>query len=265
MDFMGLFTGYSFLTIAALLLFACAAGFLDSVVGGGGLIQIPALLISMPEVPVATVFGTNKIASLSGTSIAAYQYSKRVPYDFVFLGIISGIAFMGSFIGARTLSFMDARTLKPLILVILVLIAAYTFTRKDLGALRTGDLPFGRKAAYGSLLALIIGFYDGFFGPGTGSFFILGFVAVLGFDFLTASAYAKLINCVTNLAALIVFLLQGHYMAELALLMAAANSLGSIAGSRLAMSRGNGFIRAVFLVIVLLMILRYGYDILAGT
>jgi uncharacterized membrane protein YfcA len=265
MDFLSFFSDYSFLMIIFLITSAFAAGFLDSIVGGGGLIQIPALLISLPGAPVATVFGTNKIAALSGTSIAAYQYAKRVQYNYGLLVIISGVAFTGSFVGARTLSFIDPRILKPLILVILVLIAVYTFIRKDLGALRTKTLPFGKKAVYGSLFALVIGFYDGFFGPGTGSFFIMGFVVVLGFDFLSASAYAKIINCITNLSALIVFLWQGQYLPELALLMAVANSLGSIFGSKLALKKGNGFIRIVFLVIVSLMILRYGYDILLGT
>jgi hypothetical protein len=114
---------------------------------------------------------------------------------------------------------------------------------------------------YGSLIGLIIGFYDGFFGPGTGSFFVLGFVVVLGFDFLHASAYAKVLNCMTNISALIVFIRQGNYLLELAILMAICNITGSLIGTKIALKKGNTFIRTLFLLIVSLMILRYAYDV----
>ena len=107
----------------------------------------------------------------------------------------------------------------------------------------------------------MVGFYDGFFGPGTGSFFVLGFVVILGFEFIEASAYSKVVNCMTNITALIVFIRQGNYILEIALLMAFFNIAGSITGTRIALKKGNGFVRILFLVIVSIMIIRYGYDV----
>jgi hypothetical protein len=258
---MELFSDYSLLTVLAFILFAFIAGFIDSLVGGGGLIQLPALLIGLPGSPIPVIFGTNKIAALSGTSVAAYQYSRKIKFNFKLLLIIAFFSFVASYLGAKSLNFIDARTLKPMILIILILIAVYTFIKKDLGSVQTKLLPLNKQMFYGSLIGFIVGFYDGFFGPGTGSFFILGFVVILGFEFVTASAYAKVINCVTNLSALIVFIRHGQYILELALLMAACNVAGSLIGSRMAIKKGNAFVRIFFLIIVVFMILKYGYDI----
>lgn len=261
MEFLSLFADYPALTLLALASLAFTAGFIDAIVGGGGLIQLPALLINLPATPLPTLFGTNKIASLAGTLVSAWKYSKRVTYDFRLLGIIAVVAFVGSNLGARSLMFMNPELLRPAILVILVLIAVYTFIKKDLGSVQKPVLPFRQQVIYGSLIGLTVSFYDGFFGPGAGSFLILGFVVVLGFEFVSASAYAKVINCVTNLGALAVFMRAGNYLLEIALLMALCNITGSYLGSRLAMIRGNGFVRVFFLGIVMVLILRYSYDI----
>ena len=261
MNFLQLFSDYSLVTIVSLVVLSFVAGFIDAVVGGGGLIQIPALLINLPNQPLATVFGTNKIASLSGTSVAAYQYSRRVRFDFRLLLVIAAFSFVASYVGAKTVSLIHVDTLKPIVLIILILMAVYTFIKKDLGSVPSRTLSVRRQLVFGSLIGLVVGFYDGFFGPGTGSFFVLGFVVILGFEFLTASAYAKIINCITNVSALIVFVRQGNFLPSIALLMAVFNVMGSVTGSRMALKKGNGFIRVVFLVIVSLMILRYAYDI----
>ena len=261
MNFLQLFSDYSLVTIVSLVVLSFVAGFIDAVVGGGGLIQIPALLISLPNQPLATVFGTNKIASLSGTSVAAYQYSRRVRFDFRLLLVIAAFSFVASYVGAKTVSLIHVDTLKPIVLIILILMAVYTFIKKDLGSVPSRTLSVRRQLVFGSLIGLVVGFYDGFFGPGTGSFFVLGFVVILGFEFLTASAYAKIINCITNVSALIVFVRQGNFLPGIALLMAVFNVMGSVTGSRMALKKGNGFIRVMFLVIVSLMILRYAYDI----
>ena len=261
MNFVQLFSDYSLLTLGSLVVLSFVAGFIDAVVGGGGLIQIPALLFSLPNQPLATVFGTNKIASLSGTSVAAYQYSRRVRFDLKLLLVISVFSFAASYVGAKTVSLIHVDTLKPIVLVILILMAVYTFVKKDLGLLPSRTLSARKQLVFGSLIGLVVGFYDGFFGPGTGSFFVLGFVVILGFEFLTASAYSKIINCVTNISALIVFVRQGNFLPGIALLMAVFNVMGSVTGSRMALKKGNGFIRVVFLVIVSIMILRYAYDI----
>jgi uncharacterized membrane protein YfcA len=261
MAFFHLFTDFSLVAIFSLFILAFTAGFIDAVVGGGGLIQIPALLINLPNTPIPTLFGTNKIAALSGTTISAYQYSKRIKFDFKLLITVSFCSAIASYSGAKVVSFINVNTLKPIIFVILILIVIYTVVKKELGTLQTKSLTVKKQMIYGSLIGLIVGFYDGFFGPGTGSFLVLGFVVILGFEFIQASAYSKIINCVTNLSALVVFIRQGNYLLELAILMAICNILGSIVGTKLALKRGNRFVRIVFICIVTLMILRYGYDI----
>jgi len=193
--------------------------------------------------------------------VAAYHYAQRIKLNYKLFLPIAFFAFTASYAGAKTLNYIDANTLKPLILVILVMIAVYAFIKKDLGSIQTKSLSFHKQLGFGSLIGLIVGFYDGFFGPGTGSFFVLGFVVILGFEFITASAYAKIINCVTNISALIVFIRQGDYLLELAVFLAISNMIGNALGSRLALWKGNGFVRIIFLLIVIIMILRYGYDI----
>lgn len=261
MIFFEIFADSSTLTIIALIILSFIAGFIDAVVGGGGLIQIPALLITFPGQQLPTLFGTNKIASLSGTSVAAYQYSKRIKFDYKLLIVVSLFSFAASFAGAKTVSYINVNTLKPIILVILILIAIYTFIKKDLGSVQTKKLTINKQILFGSLIGIIVGFYDGFFGPGTGSFFVLGFVVILGFEFVAASAYSKIINCMTNISALFVFINQGNYLLEIAILMSVCNVVGNIIGSKAALKKGNGFIRIIFLVIVSIMILRYGYDV----
>lgn len=261
MDFIHLFTDYGILTLLTLILFSFIAGFIDSVVGGGGLIQLPALLISLPKTPLPTIFGTNKIAALAGTSISAVQYSKRIDFNYKLLFAIAICAGLSSFIGAKVVSYIHVNTLKPVILIVLIAIAIYTFFKKDLGSVQSKDLTFEKQLLYGALIGIIVGFYDGFFGPGTGSFFVLGFVVILGFEFVQASAYSKVINCMTNFSALIVFITQGNYLLELAILMSVCNMTGNIVGTRLALKKGNTFVRTFFLIIVTLMIVRYGYDI----
>lgn len=265
MCFLTILSDYSAIAIASLIALSFLAGFIDAVVGGGGLISIPTLLINFPQMALPTLFGTNKIAALAGTSISAIEYSKRVKFNYKLLLVVAACAGIASFLGAKAVSTIDVKTLKPLILIILILIAIYTFIKKDLGAVQTKNLGFNKQLIYGSILGTIVGFYDGFFGPGTGSFFVLGFVVILGFEFIEASAYSKVINCMTNIAALVVFIKQGNYILELAILMAVFNITGSFIGTRIALKKGNGFVRTLFLVIVSLMILRYGYDVFVAT
>jgi len=249
------------LTIIYLIIFSFIGGFIDAVVGGGGLIQMPALLINLPNTPLPTLFGTNKIAALAGTSIAAKQYAKRIKFNYNLLLIVAICAAIASFLGAKIVSHINVNTLKPVILIILILVGLYTYYKKDLGAVQTKNLSISKQLLYGAVLGFLVGFYDGFFGPGTGSFFVLGFVVILGFEFIQASAYSKIINCVTNIAALTVFIRQGNYLLNIAILMAISNIVGSLIGTKMALKNGNSFVRIIFLVIVFLMILRYGYDI----
>ncbi len=254
---------YGLWVVILLALASFTAGFIDSVVGGGGLIQTPFLLITFPKMPLPVLFGTNKIAALAGTSISAFRYAQKIKFDFRLLFVIAACCFTSSFLGARLVSLIDSNTLKPVILVILISIAIYTFLKKNLGSVQTKELTLGRQMLYGGLVGLVVGFYDGFFGPGTGSFFVLGFVIILGFEFVKASAYAKVVNCITNISALIVFIREGYYILDLAVLMAIFNIIGSYIGSAMALKKGNGFVRVIFLVIVSIMILKYGYDVVS--
>lgn len=244
-----------------LAIFSFTAGFIDAVVGGGGLIVVPYLLIAYPKTPLPFLFGTNKLAALSGTSVAAVRYASRVKFDFPLLLFISLFAFMSSFVGAAVISHLNSDWLKPFILMILIVIAVYTFTKKDLGVRQSKDLSRIQQFVFGVIFSVVIGFYDGFFGPGTGSFFVLAFVMVLGFDFLKASAYSKVINCITNVSALFVFMKNGYCVYSLAIWMAIFNVAGSFTGSSIALRKGNEFIRKLFLVIVCLLILKFGWDI----
>lgn len=249
--------------IAALCGFAFLAGFLDAVVGGGGLIQVPALLILMPDTEIATLLGTNKCVSFFGTSAAVWQYSRHVQLPWRAILPTAATAMLFGYAGAATVSHLDPRALRPLILFVLVLVLAYTLRRKDFG--RTHAPRPGKVAQLlaGLATGAAIGFYDGFFGPGTGSFLVLAFVAVFGFSFLHASASAKIVNAVTNLAAIAYFVPRGHVIPELALPMAACNLGGGLLGSGMAIRRGSGFVRLLFIFVVGLLVLRFALDVFA--
>lgn len=237
------------------------AGFIDSIVGGGGLLQTPAMLIVLPQYPVATLLGTTKIPSVSGTSLAAWKYSRNVKLNWRLLPAIALVAFSGALLGAWCVSLIDNSLIKPIILVVLLLVATYTYFKKGFGLGSENELPFMQQLVTGTIFGFCIGFYDGLIGPGTGTFFILAFIGIWGSDFLHASASAKLINIATNLAAIIYFSSTGHILYEFALPMAACNMAGSFFGTRLALLKGNRFIKIVFLLVVFGTILRFAWDI----
>ena len=243
-----------------LCLFAFAAGFVDAIVGGGGLIQLPALFVFLPAElagSVPLVFGTNKLSSICGTSVAAAQYARRVPIPWATIAPAAVAAFVFAAAGVRVLESVRSEFLKPLVLVLLVAVAAYTYTQKDLGALHAPKFARHHERLLGVLTGAAIGFYDGFFGPGTGSFLIFIFIGLLGFDFLTASASAKVVNLATNISAVAVFALHRHLLYAYALPMGACNVAGALLGTRLAILRGNRFVRGFFLVVVVAMIARF--------
>lgn len=248
----------------AALAFLCAAAFLagliDAVVGGGGLIQIPALFSVLPQAMPATVFGTNKLASIFGTSSAALRYARRidVPWRAALPAAIA--AFFLSYLGAMTVSLLPREWLRPLVLVLLVAVTAYTYARKNLGAEDQRRAHGRRDMALAALLGGLIGFYDGFFGPGTGSFLIFIFVRFFGLDFLRASVSAKIVNAATNMAALLYFGASGHILWWHGAAMAGFNVAGSLVGSQLALRHGAAFVRRVFLVVASVMIIKFARD-----
>ncbi len=248
-------------TLAALCGFAFLAGFIDAVVGGGGLIQIPAMFMLLPNVAPAAILGTNKFAAIWGTASATIQYARRVPIDWKLVLPAGVAAAVCSFAGARTVSALGSAELKPLILVMMVAVLAYTLWKKDFGKLHAPKLDAGTQRLVGIAIGAVIGFYDGFFGPGTGSFLIFAFVGLFGFSFLVASASAKAVNTITNLAALAWFMSSGSVLYAYAVPMAAFNVAGSLLGSRLAIAKGSGFVRVLFIVVVTALIARFGWDI----
>jgi uncharacterized membrane protein YfcA len=236
------------------------AGLVDAVVGGGGLIQIPAMFSVLPREVPATLIGTNKLAAICGTGAAAVNYARRVPVAWSAVAPAAIAAFVLSFAGAWTVTRVPADFVRALLPLILIAVAVYTFKKKDLGSVHA-PLHSGMKE---TLLAIVIGagigFYDGFFGPGTGSFLLLLFVRFFGFDFLSASAAAKVVNVACNLSALLLFGYSGHLVWQLGMLMAACQICGSLVGTRLALKHGSGFVRKLFLVVVSILILKTGYD-----
>ncbi|TJY61084.1 sulfite exporter TauE/SafE family protein [Sinimarinibacterium sp. CAU 1509] len=243
---------------------AFAAGFVDAVVGGGGLIQIPALFVLLPEVAPATLLGTNKFASIWGTASATLQYLRRVPLQWraTLPAAISALLF--GFLGARTTAVLPAEAFRPLILILLIAVLVYTLWNKNLGALHAPRLSARQEIWVGLGVGAAIGFYDGFFGPGTGSFLVIAFVGLFGFSFLAASASAKIVNVITNLAALAYFVSAGNVRYDIALPMAMFNVAGATLGSRLAIRKGSLFVRRLFVTIVAVLILRFAWDLWRG-
>jgi len=239
---------------------AFVAGFVDAIAGGGGLIQLPACLILFPTAPLVAIFGTNKLASLFGTSAAAGRFAHGVRLDWHILGPAAGTAFVFSLLGSRTVSVLNPSVLRPVVLGLLIVAAVYVYVVKDIGLEHRPRHGRARGRWLGVLVGAVLGFYDGFFGPGTGSFLILIFASLFGFEFLVASGSAKIINCATNLASVIYFVTTGQVLYALAIPMAVCNVLGSMVGSHLAILKGSRFVRVVFLVIVAGLIAKLGWD-----
>jgi uncharacterized membrane protein YfcA len=240
---------------------AFAAGFIDAIVGGGGLIQTPAGLVLLPKFPVATVIGTLKIPAFSGTALASLQYMQKVKIKWKRMILMTLLAFASAVAGSFLLSKVHNQFMKPILLVILVLVAAYTYTKKNFGTHEEKDHSQKEQIVYAAIISIIIGFYDGFIGPGAGSFLVLAFITLLGFDFLKASAHAKLVNLSTNLGSIVFFVSTGRILFAIAIPMAICNAAGAMIGARLAIVKGNQFIRVFFLIIVVGTILRFAYDV----
>ena len=235
------------------------AGFVDAIVGGG-LILLPALFATFPSAPPATLLGTNKSASIWGTAMATWQYSRRVQIRWQSMLPAALAGFIGAFAGAWAVTVLSPDFLRKLLPLVLLAVLAYTLAKKELGRHHIPRFAENAEWLAASLIGLFVGFYDGFFGPGTGSFFVFLFVRLLGYDFLNASASAKLLNVSTNIAALILFTYKGHVWWHFALPLAVANVVGSLLGTHMALKHGTGFVRWIFIFVVSTLILKTGYD-----
>lgn len=251
------------LTVLGLLaLAALFAGFVDAVVGGGGLVQLPALLLGLPNASPVQVLATNKLASICGTSVSSVTYYRRVrPHAGTFLPLM-GFAFGGSLLGALLATLIPAAAFDPIVLVVLLLVGAWVLFKPSVGEVTTLKFSGHRHTGIAMAAGFVVGAYDGALGPGTGSFFVIALVGFLGYSFLEASAKARMANWATNLAALCIFIPQDAVMWRTGLVMGVANLVGGYAGARMAVARGAKFVRVFFIVVVGAFIIRIGGDVL---
>ncbi|MFT3741347.1 MAG: TSUP family transporter [Gammaproteobacteria bacterium] len=236
---------------------ALLAGFVDAIAGGGGLIQLPGLIFLFPQVPIAYLLGTNKLASSSGTLMASYHFAHtlHIRLKTVLPAIVA--AFLFSLLGAHTATQIDNEILKPIVFILLLGIGGYVLVKKNLGL---HPVPKSHTAVqlgiYFALIGMAFGFYDGFLGPGVGSMLIFIYIGWLGCDFLHGSAYAKLTNLASNVAAMLYFGFTHHIFYKLGLLMAVGNVIGNLFGAKLAIKKGSGFVRVVFLVVIIVILMK---------
>ena len=250
-------------TVFFLILAAFSAGLVDAIAGGGGLIQLPALLIGLPQASTVEVLGTNKVASVFGTTASALTYRRSVKTDAIFLVTMALPALFGSVLGALSASLIPTQSMRPIVFVLLVSVAIYTWRKPDLGSIEALRYQKNKRFLISAIAGLVIGFYDGIFGPGTGSFLML-ILIYLGFAFLSASAIAKVVNVSTNLGAILVFGLHGAILWQVGLVLAMANVVGGLLGARLAIRGGSTLIRKVFLFVTVALIFRVGIDTLSN-
>lgn len=242
---------------------AFLAGWVDAVVGGGGLIQLPALLLGFPGATPAQLLATNKVVSITGTGVSALTYFRRIRPDLKVAAPMAALAFVGAILGALIGLHIPKAAFTPIILVLLIVVGAYTLLKPDMGTIAAERHERVRHTAIASAIGFVIGVYDGALGPGTGSFMVFALVGLLGYAFLDASATAKIANVATNLGALVVFIPGGHVMWGVGAVMAVGNVAGGYAGARTAVALGSTFVRAVFLIVVAAFILRLGYTLIA--
>lgn len=246
--------------IGLLCLVALVAGWVDAISGGGGLLQVPALLLAVPATQPATALGTNKVSSVFGTFAAAVTYARREPPDIRTALPMAGAAFGGSAAGALVALRLPVEVLRPVVLVSLTAVWVLIAVRPRWGLAEGAAVSRRRRMGTAILGGAGIGFYDGMLGPGTGAFLIVLLVAALGYSYLRASGTAKIVNVGTNLAAIIVFGLGGSILWVVGLAMGAANIVGGVIGARTALSRGSGFVRAVLLVVVAVLLVTLAWD-----
>ncbi|WP_291270400.1 TSUP family transporter [Geothrix sp.] len=246
-----------------LMLAALLAGFIDAVVGGGGLITVPALMLGLPAgTPLPTLLGTNKVVAVTGTTMAAGKFLRSGTLAWrEMVGPVLASA-VGASAGVWLTYRMHGDFLRPLLLILLVAMLAFTLLKPELGSLHAPRYGLTHQRGLAAAIALALGFYDGFFGPGTGSLLIFLFVAVLGFDFLRASALAKSVNWASNITSMGLFVWHGSWIPSVALGMAAANGVGGYFGAHMALNRGSGWVRGLFIAVVGALILRLGWQVL---
>lgn len=239
---------------------AFLAGLIDSAVGGGGLIQLPGIFSVYPNQVPTILHGTNKLASFSGTSVATWRYARHVPLRWSMLLGAVGAALVFSYLGAKTIPYLPKEYLRPIMLVLMILMVIYTFHKKDMGHVHAPKFAKNHEIFAGLALGSSIGFYDGFFGPGTGSLLAFAFVKWFGFDFLSATAHSKVVNLATNFAALSFFVPHGYLLWGIGLAMGLANIGGALVGTHVVTRHGAPLIRKILIVVLSITISKFAYD-----
>ena len=259
-----MFAELTLYTLIFLAVAAFAAGIIDAIAGGGGLIQLPALMIGLAKTETVVILGTNKVPSIFGTSASALMYRRNIKSDSKLLFIMALPALLGSMGGASLASRIPTEVLKPIVVSLLIAVLIYTWKRPQLGQIESLRQSEPLRLKIAAIAALVIGFYDGLIGPGTGSFLVLTLVAILGFAFLSASAIAKVVNVATNLGAIIIFGANGEIIWKIGLTLAIANVVGSLIGAHLALKGGSSLVRKVFMGVTLALIIKVAIDTISA-
>ncbi|GAB3238836.1 TSUP family transporter [Glycomyces halotolerans] len=248
--------------IALLVAAALFAGWVDAVVGGGGLVSLPALMVAFPNAPVATLLGTNKLSSVFGTTTSAITYGLKIKLDHRMLWPTTGLALAASGAGAAAAAAVSSQALRPIVIAVLLAVLVLVVSKPRLGVEPQPRLRTNLRAAAVMLTCgVAVAFYDGIIGPGTGIFLAVAFTTILGYDYVTASAHTKVVNAATNFGALIVFAAGGHVWWVLGLSMGMATITGAWIGARMAMSGGSKFVRVVLVLVVTGLLARLGWDV----
>ena len=255
-----MFAELTLYTLLFLAIAAFAAGLIDAIAGGGGLIQLPALMIGLAKTETVVILGTNKVPSIFGTSASALMYRRNIKTDSKLLITMVLPAFLGSMGGASLASRIPSEVLKPIVVSLLIAVLIYTWKRPQLGQIELLRQSEPLRLKIAAATALVIGFYDGLIGPGAGSFLVLTLVAILGFAFLAASAIAKVVNVATNLGAIIIFGANGEIIWKIGLTLAFANVAGGLIGAHLALKGGSNLVRKVFMGVTLALIIKVAID-----
>lgn len=237
------------------------AGFIDSIAGGGGLISLPAYF--SVGIPPHTALGTNKFSSCSGTIFSASRYLRAGMIDLPIALTSAALALLGSWLGARTALLVSAKFLNYLLIILIPFIAIFTLLKRDIGYEDKAELiKKGYRLILAALAGMLIGFYDGFFGPGTGTFLILIYSALMKYNFLRANANTKVVNLASNIAALLTFATAGQVYYPVALPAALCGIAGNLTGSRMVIKRGNKLIRQIFFLVLTLLLAKILFDLI---
>lgn len=256
-------SGFEDITTATILLIIVAgfaAGWIDAVVGGGGLLQLPVVLM-IPGISPVQALATNKMGSIFGTATSSLTYYKRVKPDLRTALPMAAVALLGSLGGAVVATILPGSVFKPIIVIALVVVLIFTAFKPNIGELTALRHSGHRHYVVAVCIGGAIGFYDGLIGPGTGSFLVIALVSLMGYAFLEASAKAKIVNLATNAGALMFFAPHGSVLWGVGLVLGGANMAGGYLGARTAVKQGNKFIRIVFLVVVTVLIIKLGADV----